>query len=140
MLSNGAIYRLPSFVPRVYANRGLTLRLVIEKMDILSPCLKKFIQAEKHLFEVDSRRAGKVVLQNRANSSKPTIAQNDARHRLNEKHAKARKAPVKFSGQEKSKKTDQETSSRTVDSGNFPPEITRAATGPLPVAAFSRAP
>ena len=86
----------------------------------------------------DSRRAGKVALQNRANSSKPTLAQNDARHRLNEKHAKARKAPVKLARQEKSKKTDQKTTSRTVDSGNFPPEVTRAATGPPPVAAFSR--
>ena len=49
------------------------------------------------ILEVDGRRAGKVALKARASSSKPTIAQNDARHRLNKKQAQAQKSPVKFS-------------------------------------------
>ena len=66
----------------------------------------KFILAEKHLFEVDGRRAGAVAIKIRASSSKQTIAQNDARHRLNEKQAQARRAPVKFSWQEQEQELD----------------------------------
>ena len=82
----------------IAANKGLKMGLVLEKLEILSPSIRKFILTERHLFEVDSRRAGKVAIQLRAGSSKPTIAQNDARHRINEKHAKAWKAPVKPTG------------------------------------------
>ena len=71
LLGQGAIDSLPKYVPKVYANRGLTFGLMIEKMEILSPCLCKFILAEKRLFEVDGRRAGAVAIKNRASSSKP---------------------------------------------------------------------
>ena len=46
LLAKGAIDSLPKYVPKVYANRGLTFGLMFEKMEILSPCLCKFIQAE----------------------------------------------------------------------------------------------
>ena len=126
--------------------------LVLEKLEILSPSIQKFILTDRHLFEVDSRRAGKVAIQLRAGSSKPIVGQNDARHRINEKHAKAWKAPVKPTGQEvfikrapvnytrqvAFSKTSQGTSKRTDEiSDLFPPEITRAAKGPPPKAAFS---
>ena len=75
LLNQGAIDRLPKFVPKVYANKGLKMSMVLEKLEILSPSIQKFILTERHLFEVDSRRAGKVAFQMRANSSKPTIAQ-----------------------------------------------------------------
>ena len=126
--------------------------MVLEKLEILSPSIQKFILTERHLFEVDSRRAGKVAVLMRASSSKPTIAQNDARHRINEKHAKALRNPVQHSRQEVSikkapvmytrqvafSKANQGTSKITNEiSELFPPEITRAAKGPPPKAAFS---
>ena len=87
LLDRGAIDQLPRFVPRLYANRWLTYKLVIEKMKILSPVLCKFIQSERHLFDVDGRRAVAVALKLRAKSSKPTTTQNGARHMLYKKHA-----------------------------------------------------
>jgi len=151
LLNQGAIDRLPKFVPKVYANKGLTKSMVLEKLEILSPSIQKFILSERRL-EVDSRRAGKVAIEIRATSSKPTIAQNDARHRINEKHAKAKRNPVQFPGQVISIKkapimynrqgaftqVREGTSKSTNEiSALFPPEITRAAKGPPSKAAFS---
>ena len=83
LLEHGAIDRLPAFVPKCYANKGLTSSLVIEKMQILSPVIASFILAEKHLFEVDGRKAGAVATMLQSKSNRPVITKNDTRHRLN---------------------------------------------------------
>ena len=46
LLAQGAIDSLLKYVPKVYANRGLTFGLMIEKIEILSLCLSKLILSE----------------------------------------------------------------------------------------------